>query len=166
MYAMRYPRRMVLKNPLTEQWLMNLKLQGKVWTNYDISIGYSCTGKDPNSKSFWGFSPDPTWRAYSAPWIPPAVTRITITPSFSKSCARPWEIPTPLHAMHCCFISSICLLRSIFTKALWNGYSKDYYRWRRGVVVIATAQLQVQVLFAVCRRFAMVSISDNGPDWK
>ena len=51
----------------------NLKLQGKVWRNYDISIGYSCTGKGPNSKSFWGFSPDLTWRAYSVPWIPPAV---------------------------------------------------------------------------------------------
>ena len=48
--------------------------------------------------------------------------------------------------------------------------------WRRGVVVITTAQLhstkpklsseQVQTLFAACRRFAMVRISDNGPDWK
>ena len=48
--------------------------------------------------------------------------------------------------------------------------------WRRGVVVIITTQLseqslntgsaQVQILLAVCRRFTMVRISDNGPSWK
>ena len=43
----------------------NLKLQGKVSRSYDISVGCSCTGKDPNSESFWGFAPDPTWRASS-----------------------------------------------------------------------------------------------------
>ena len=77
---------------LTQISLGNLKLQGKVWRNYDISIGYSCTGKGQNSKSFWSFSPDPTWKAYSAPWMPPCcfATRITSTPSFSKSCIRLW----------------------------------------------------------------------------
>ena len=55
--------------------------------------------------------------------------------------------------------------------------NKNIQRWRRGVVVITTVQLhstsslnsgsaQVQNLLAVCRRFAMVRISDNGLDWK
>ena len=48
--------------------------------------------------------------------------------------------------------------------------------WRRGVVVMTTAQLystkhefssaQVQILLAACRRFAMVRISDDGHCWK
>ena len=49
-----------------------------------MSIDYSCTGKAPNSKNFWGFSPDPTWRAYSC-----FATRITSASSFLKSCIRP-----------------------------------------------------------------------------
>ena len=48
--------------------------------------------------------------------------------------------------------------------------------WCCGVVVITMAQLhstkpevgsaQDQILFAVCWKFEMVSISDNGPSWK
>ena len=51
--------------------------------------------------------------------------------------------------------------------------------WRRGVVLITTAQLhltkpelikpgsaQVQTLLAACPRFAMARISGNGPDRK
>ena len=48
--------------------------------------------------------------------------------------------------------------------------------WRHGVVVITTAQLHStsrELRFcaasnpgAACRRFAMVSISDNNPGWK
>ena len=87
----------------------NLKLQGKVWRNYDISIGYSCTGKDPNSKSFWGFSPDPTWRAYSGPWIPPAVLRpeLLAPPLFRNPVsapayiARDWTFPAQIKSL--CF---------------------------------------------------------------
>ena len=54
------------------------------------------------------------------------------------------------------------------------------FLWRHGVVVINTAvyqynfiqlglnsgSAQVQILLAACRRFAMVRISGNGPDWK
>ena len=58
----------------------NLKLQGKVWKNYDISIGYSCTGNGPNRKSFRGFSSEPTWRAYSAPWTPPPPPPVVLRP--------------------------------------------------------------------------------------
>ena len=46
--------------------------------------------------------------------------------------------------------------------------------WRRGVVVITTAQplstnpdsAEVQTLLAACWRFALVNISDNGHGWK
>ena len=44
MYAMRYPRRMVLKNPLTEQWLMKkVWLHSKgLWSfwNFSNSVGF------------------------------------------------------------------------------------------------------------------------------
>ena len=69
----------------------NLKLQGKVWSNYDRSIGDSCSGKGLSSRSFWGFSPDPTWRAYSSPWIPPAVLRphLLVPPLFQNPVSAP-----------------------------------------------------------------------------
>ena len=35
----------------------NPKLQSKVWRNYHISIGYSCTGKGPNSKNEESYAP-------------------------------------------------------------------------------------------------------------
>ena len=31
---------------------------------------------------------------------------------------------------------------------------------------VYSGSVQVQILLATCQRFAMVSISDNGPDWK
>ena len=46
--------------------------------------------------------------------------------------------------------------------------------WRLGVVVVTTSfteastqdSAKVQILLAVCRRFAMMGISGNGPCWK
>ena len=41
--------------------------------------------------------------------------------------------------------------------------------WRRGVVVITTAQLpstKPELMLTVCWRFAMVRISSSGPGWK
>ena len=53
---------------------------------------------------------------------------------------------------------------------------KVFILWRRGVVVITTAQLhstKPELRFCTglnparaCRRFAMVRISDNDPGWK
>ena len=49
----------------------NLALQGKV-RGYDIIIGYSCTGKDPNSESL---DPRPHFEGLTAALKTPAVLR-------------------------------------------------------------------------------------------
>ena len=77
-------------------------------------------------------------------------------------------------------LQKLCVVLDIpceaFIEALFSTTILPQKLWRRGVVAFTTAQLhsqslnsgsaQVQILLAVCRRFEVVRIPDNGPGWK